>query len=279
MSLAASKYAPKTPLEVLAISKAEKLKQEKAKATRLLNRLQWKAESLALSYIRAAEILQAETDQNGNTDTRVGLRYAFIRATNSKQAESMFKVDFFEFYTFLERYISTSLEIMGVHVSGAAPRTNVNALKYITNPELRQSRPQALHAFHANLLEALDDTKCPLHASLGNQEVRIQLGLAKDYRNAWKDADEKAVQTNGHGKDEEPRKKVRLEDLDLDTMLRYLLAGCEHAHDIVQARPDANPSEFTSQDFEQQMYRGKSHTQMEMDDVPLEYMDDAMELD
>jgi hypothetical protein len=52
-----------------------------------------------------------------------------------KQAESMFKVDFFEFYTLLERYISTSLEIMGVQVSGTAPRTNVNALKYITNPE------------------------------------------------------------------------------------------------------------------------------------------------
>jgi hypothetical protein len=74
-----------------------------------------------------------------------------------KQAESMFKVDFFEFYTLLERYISTSLEIMGVQVSGTAPRTNVNALKYITNPDLHRTRPRALHAFHANLLDALDD--------------------------------------------------------------------------------------------------------------------------
>lgn len=189
----------------------------------------------------------------------------------------MFKVDFFEFYTLLERYISISLSIMGVYVSGTVPRTNVNALKYITNPDLARNRPHALHAFHANLLEALDDPKCPLHISLGNQDVRIQLGLAKDYRNAWKDADEKAVKTNGYDKDPEPKKNIRLEELDLDTMLRYLLAGCEHAHGIVQERPDANPNDFTSQDFEQQGQN--THNYMELDDVPFEYMDDAMDLD
>ncbi|OAG11289.1 uncharacterized protein CC84DRAFT_7485 [Paraphaeosphaeria sporulosa] len=278
MSLATSRYAPKTPLESLVQSKAEKLKQDKARTTRLLNRLQWKAESLAVSYVRAIEILRAEVDQNGNIDSRVELRYAFMRATNSKQAESMFKVDFFEFYTLLERYISTSLEIMGVHVSGTAPRTNVNALKYITNPDLHRIRPRALHAFHANLLEALDDPKCPLHISLGNQEVRIQLGIAKDYRNAWKDADEKVSKTGGHNKDDESRKNVNLTDLDLDTMLRYLLAGCEHAHGIVQDRPDADPNSFTSRDFEQQAQQSTSNA-METDDVPFEYMDDAMDLD
>jgi hypothetical protein len=58
------------------------------------------------------------------------------------------------------------------------------ALRYATNPGLHRTRPLAFHAFHANLLEALDDEKCPLHDALGTQDVRFQLGLAKDYRNA-----------------------------------------------------------------------------------------------
>ncbi|KAL1593923.1 hypothetical protein SLS60_010656 [Paraconiothyrium brasiliense] len=204
-----------------------------------------------------------------------------------KQAESMFKVDFFEFYTLLERYISTSLEIMGVHVSGIATqaRSNVNALKYITNPDLHRTRPRAVHAFHANLLEALDDPTCPLHVSLGNQDVRIQLGIAKDYRNAWKDAGEKVTKTDGYDQDEGPEKNVRLQDLELDTMLRYLLAACEHAHVTVEERPDANPNDFTSRDFEQQAQPQNTSNilemegVLEMEDVPFEYMDDAMDLD
>jgi hypothetical protein len=187
----------------------------------------------------------------------------------------MFKVDFFEFYTLLERYISISLEIMGVYVSGNAPHTNVNALKYITNPQLRDKRQTELHSFHANLLEALDDPKCPLHTSLGNQDVRIQLGLAKDYRNAWKDADEKATFLA----ESYSRKIVRLEELDLDIMLRYLLAGCEHAHGIVQECPDADPNTFTSSDFEKQAQQQLTDASMEIPDIPYEYMDDAMDLD
>lgn len=187
----------------------------------------------------------------------------------------MFKVDFFEFYTLLERYISISLEIMGVYVSGNAPHTNVNALKYITNPEFRDKRPTELHSFHANLLEALDDPKCPLHTSLGNQDVRIQLGLAKDYRNAWKDADEKATFLA----ENYSRMTVQLEELDLDIMLRYLLAGCEHAHGIVQECPDADPNTFTSSDFEKQAQQQPTDVSMEVPDIPYEYMDDAMDLD
>lgn len=191
----------------------------------------------------------------------------------------MFKIDFFEFYTLLERYIFVSLEIVGVHVSGNAPRTNVNALKYITNPDLHRTRPRALHAFHANLLEALDDPKCPLHISLGNQEVRIQLGLAKDYRNAWKDADEKVSKKDGYSDDgrKDSRTNISLQELDLDLMLRHLLAGCEHAHGVVQEQLGADPNTFTARDFE----HTQQHTDalMDMDDVPFEYMDDAMDLD
>ncbi|KAF2244839.1 hypothetical protein BU26DRAFT_87318 [Trematosphaeria pertusa] len=276
-SLKSSKYAPKTPLETLALSKAEKLKQEKEKATRLLGRLRWKAESLIASYLRAMEILHAEIEYNGHLDRHLASRYAFVLGTNSKQAESMFKVDFFEFYTLLERYITVCLGVLGVSVSATAPRTNVNALRFITNPDLQRRRPEAAHAFHQNLLEALDDENCALRASLGNQEVRIQLGLAKDYRNAWKDADENIAAPEKEHHNGESRKNVKLQDLDLERMLRLLLAGCEHAHGVVQGRdPSFNGNDLTSRDFEPEAYADDS---METDDVPFEYMCDAMDLD
>lgn len=196
-----------------------------------------------------------------------------------KQAESMFKVDFFEFYTLLERYITTCLGIFGINISAATPRNNVNALRYITNPDLHRIRPLASHAFHANLLEALDDDNCPLHSSLGMQEVRIQLGLAKDYRNAWKDADEKVTGSSWALENEDSRKNVRLQDLDLELMLRNLISGCEHAHGVAQRHTNPGPNGVgpTSQNFQTQLHAGDDG--METDDIPFEYMDDAMDLD
>lgn len=264
-----SKFAPKTPLEQLTQSRAERLQQDKDKATRLMGRLRWKAELLMISYFKAMETLQACGQQNGHHDSSDAL---------ARQAESMFKVDFFEFYTFLERYITICLAILGVSVSASAPRENVNALRYITNPDLHRTRPLASHSFHANLLEALDDGNCPLHSSLGNQDVRIQLGLAKDYRNAWKDADEKQPTSTWDAEHEVSSKTVKLPELALETMLRILIVGCGHAHDVVQAHAsaDVNSSNMYSQHFEPLTY---AYDSMAMGDVPLEYMDDAMELD
>ncbi|KAH9869352.1 hypothetical protein IAQ61_006558 [Plenodomus lingam] len=263
-----SKYAPRTPAETLAQSKAEKLSKEKERATRLLFRIRWKAELLMVSYYRTMEIVQAELQNNNNHETL----HAMQSGATSKQAESMFKVDFFEWYTLLERYMTDCLAVFGFSVSASAPRINVNALRYITNP----SRQMASHAFHANLLEALDDEKCPLHASLGVQEVRVQLGLAKDYRNAWKGADEKAALPSKTDTEEEARKNIPLQDLQLEPMLRTIILGCEQAHGVVQAYSHTNGNNLTSRDFQSQMY---GHTSMEADDQPFEYMDDAMELD
>lgn len=83
MSLANSRYARKTPLDALTQSKAEKLKGDKARATRLLKRLQWKAELLVVSYLRAIEILRTEVNQNDNVYNRADLRNVVIRATDS----------------------------------------------------------------------------------------------------------------------------------------------------------------------------------------------------
>lgn len=278
-----SKYAPKTPAETLAHSRAEKLKQEKDNSTRLLGRLRWKAEMLMVSYYKALEIVRAaDAQHNGHSGAdplSVSNRDTSTKAqretdTIKKQAESMFKVDFFEFYTLLERYITTCLAVVGVKVSGATPQTNVNALRYITNPDLQRTRPIASHAFHANLLEALDDGKCPLHAAFGTHNVRVELGLAKDFRNAWKDADGRIIASKWD--DDASRKNITLHDSQLESMLRALVSGCEHAHVIVQQFSPAQGDGFTSKDFEPQTHNNNNTGS---EDTPLEYMDDAMELD
>lgn len=261
-----SRFAPKTPLEQLRQSKAEKLTQDKERASRLMSRLRWKAELLMVSYFKAFEIFQACHQHVGHDESHMGV---------ARQAESMFKIDFFEFYTFLERYITSCLTTLGISVSASIPRENFNSLRYITNPDLQRIRPLASHAFHANLLEALDDEKCPLHDALGTQDVRIQLGLAKDYRNAWKDADEKEGTNNDH---EDSHKGVKLSELGLEAMLRTIITGCGHANEVVQAYAGAelNGDALTSRDFEPSMHTANG---IGVDDTPFEYMDDAMELD
>ncbi|KAF2648804.1 hypothetical protein K491DRAFT_641859 [Lophiostoma macrostomum CBS 122681] len=277
-SLKNSRFAPKTPAENLALSRAERVKKEKETATRLLSRLRWKAESLAASYIRAVEISYIHVDQNGYMHPEGATRFPFVLGMESKQVESMFQIDFFEWYTVLERYITHCLSVVGVQVSGSAPRTNVNGLKHITNPILANKRTEASHQFHANLLQALDDRECPLHAALGNQDARIQLGLAKDYRNRWKDADEK-LNAASRGSEEEARKAIKLEQLDLAQMLNTIIFGCEQALSVVCNRSDASVNTpYTSRDFESLGYDGFDGMQLD-EDTPIGFMDDAMDLD
>ncbi|KAF1916051.1 hypothetical protein BDU57DRAFT_496197 [Ampelomyces quisqualis] len=264
-----SKYAPKTPAETLAQSRTEKLRQDKDKTTRLLGRLRWKADLLYLSYFKALEIVRACDAQNGGN-----------QGTESKHAESMFKVDFFEFYTLLERYITACLCILGITVSGVAPSTNVNALRYLTNSDLHKTRPIASHAFHANLIEALDDEKCPLHASFGVHNIRAELGLAKDFRNAWKDADERVIASKWNNEKDSSRRNITLHDSQLKQMLHALLSGCEHAHGVVQQYTTVpmNSSGFSRRDFES-MPQSQGNYSLASEETPFESMEDAMELD
>lgn len=264
-----SRYAPKTPLEQLKQSKAEKLKNDKDKAEKLMDRLRWKAEVLCGSYDKAINNLQASELHDGPENEF------------KKKAESMFKLDFFEFYTFLERYLTHCLASVGVSVSGNLPRENFNALRYITNPDLHRTRPLATHAFHANLLEALDDEKCPLHPAFGTQAARIQLSLAKDYRNAWKEADGKRGSTNGYMNREGSPKSVSLPEFELVAMLETIIEACDNANTIVQAYggTSIDVKSLSSRDFEPATH---SHDAMVTSDVPFEYMDvatDEMELD
>jgi hypothetical protein len=254
-----SKYAPKTPAETLAHSRSEKLKREKEKTTRLLGRLHWKAELLMASYYKALEIVRAaEAQQDPLSVSNYSLNVDAQQHANflKKQAESMFKIDFFEFYTLLERFITTCLSILGVNVSGSAPQTNINALRYITNPDLQ----------------------CPLHASFGVHGVRVELGLAKEFRNTWKDADERVIASKWD--DDKPQKNITLTDEQLGSMLRALISGCEHAHGVVQSYSDTttNGQSVTSRDFEN-LSHSLNDNHSDDRDTPFEYMDDAMELD
>jgi len=127
------------------------------------------------------------------------------------------------------------------------------------------------------LLEALDSKDCPLHEPLGAPEIRAQLGLAKDYRNAWKGADEKATLLSGTSDNVNPRKNMSLQDLQLESMLRALVLGCEQAHGLVQHHHvTVNSNNLASGDVQPQHGVDSS---METDDQPFEYMDDAMDLD
>jgi hypothetical protein len=281
----ASKYATKTPAQSIAQSRAEKVAQDQERATRLLGRVRWKAELLMVSYHNARRIvLAADAQHDGHSEqdtTSVSSRSISVRVQREtdiikKQAEAMFKLDFFEFYVLLERYITVCLSIVGVNVSGAAPATNLNALRYVTNPDLHRTRPLASHAFHANLLDALDDEKCPLYASFGIQDIRIQLGLAKDFRNAWKNADERVIASKWHTENGDILKNITLSDSQLELMLRALITGSDHAHGIVQAYTDSQSSGgITCRDFQLSINRQNAS----VSDLPFEYMDDAMELD
>ncbi|KAF2000617.1 hypothetical protein P154DRAFT_534654 [Amniculicola lignicola CBS 123094] len=271
--LKASKWANRDPAESIAYSRAERVKKEKEKVGRLMDRVSWKAELLRLAYGRALEILHVERVESANIEGHNG----HTQGTRSKKAETMFKIDFFEFYTLLERYITLCLSTLGVSVSSSVEdyRTNFNALRLITNPALRAS-----HAFHANLLTTLDEETGPLYEALGNHKVRAQLGAAKDYRNRWKGVEETTSRSASRwGADEEDRKRtIKLEELDLDNMLSLLLAGCEQARLVVQDKADT---------FRGPLPTTNGHTgpgvidfdMMETEDAPYEYQYDAMEID
>src|SRR4051812_38447433 len=93
------------------------------------------------------------------SSTILFLSLRLLCSRNKSNAEVEFKVDFFEFHALLERYITLCLSIMGVVVSagyGNGIGPNVNALRYLVNPDLNRTRPISNHRFHANLLDALD---------------------------------------------------------------------------------------------------------------------------
>jgi len=269
MTLAESKWAQRRSSR----TRAERLVDDKDKVFRLLRRLYWKAEALCCSWKRAIDVLKCN-----DADSKSAQHHSTILAYNTGKdgdiVQTMFKLDFFEFYVLLERYIVLCLEICGVRVS----RGDLTGGKSST-PSASVSTFSS-HRFHANLLFALDQPDCPLHEALGQQDVRIHLGQAKEYRNRWKDADEQVEDNgcNGHN----GVSKSALQELELPVMLRTILDGLDKARKIVELCEAADTGVVVGSNGKSGVKRAKRHVEYELDDeemedAPWEAVEDAME--
>ncbi|KAM3540082.1 hypothetical protein ARSEF1564_006998 [Beauveria bassiana] len=93
-----------------------------------------------------------------------------------EDAERNFKVDFYEFYAWIEQAIVLLLLVFTVSV----PRERYSSGRAASSS----------HAYHHNVLRALDEDTNPLHEVLGKGDVNQALWKAKELRNRWKDAAE-----------------------------------------------------------------------------------------
>lgn len=87
--LGASKYAPATPAQRADFSREAKLKQDKAKAERLLGRLRWKAQSILAAYVRARDIVFTDPGSNNGHAGAVGHGYIFVWGISSVRCVAM----------------------------------------------------------------------------------------------------------------------------------------------------------------------------------------------
>lgn len=152
-------------------------------------RLRWKFIDLEAGYKRA---LAAE-------------QWAFT----PEDAERNFKVDFYEFYAWIEQAIVLLLLVFSV----AVPRERSYSSR---------DNGKAGHAYHHNVLRALDDEENPLHDALGTGNVNQALWKAKELRNRWKDAAE--------GRETPPLKMY-----DLSWIVSEVLRGLEGGYDVARA--------------------------------------------
>ena len=212
------------------------------------------------------------------------------------EAETMFRVDFFEWYVLLERCLVCLLASVGVNVSAGYDPRNGSGVEYVGGRvgaarKMEGGGTEALigdakafaglggygHRFHENVLAALDSVdRNPLHEILAKGRVREYFGVAKEFRNRWKDVDEGS---GGYGEDLEvvmDRKLKRyeelLQDLNLDEMLGCIL----EAMSIARGRSEEELGKIGVQ----LLPNGQERFMSDLDtDEPFEAGVDAMEWD
>ncbi|KAF4981883.1 hypothetical protein FZEAL_2403 [Fusarium zealandicum] len=166
-------------------------------------RLRWKFLDLQSSYQRATHPEE----------------FGFAKA----DAERNFKVDFHEFYVWIEQAIVLLLLIFGVSVSrvpgGPVSNTVSNSMVNSRGNAGKGYYIAAGHAYHHNVIKALEDEACPVYEALGKGEVNQALWKAKELRNRWKDA--------GEGKETPP-----LQMYDLTWIVTQVLGGLELGYGI-----------------------------------------------
>lgn len=200
------------------------------KFLKLLRRLKWKSGTLLYCHHRALT-QQTNIQINGMTFQ--------ISSMNGRAnaAEIMFKTDFFEWYANLERCLTNLLECFGMVIS--ADFTTDSVPLFGQTDRFQNTENSIIgdsvafhgyaHRFHANVLAALDRPTNPLHQILGLGIVRQYLGIAKEFRNRWKEVEDEAI---------EPEKQLLgihrsyhqiLADLQLDALLGVILSALDQA--------------------------------------------------
>lgn len=134
---------------------------ELTRYNKIVRRLEWKLPFLAQGY-------NAATDRNCSTDEQ------------REEAELMFKLDFFEYYMLLERALVHLLGVFGIKVTGGIGDRPGGVPTGPRRGIVHERWEQSDHRFHANVLEALDDPRNPLHEALGVDDVRFALARAKE---------------------------------------------------------------------------------------------------
>lgn len=210
-----------------------------------LNRLKYRASFLLESHRRT---IHNET----SCSVRATTFYLISYTGRANIADQQFKNEFFDYYVLVERCLLALMAcfdhvVRAEHRSDVVPLpstvTGLDASVYSDtsqrppkNALVGDSRvfPGATHRFHANLLEALDDLHNPFHKVLGQGDVRLYVGLAKEFRNKWKQADMVDVEEYIDQEMLRKRYKTIVEDLQLDRMLECILVGLQKASEIAR---------------------------------------------
>lgn len=201
-----------------------------AKLLKTHRRLKWKSTSLLHSWDRALH--------GNNHNIIAGVNFEIYSDTGKANVgEIMFKADFFEYFVLLERCLVHLLECVGQAVSAGS------TTKYLPLPSIHAQKEngQSLtgdsasyygysHRFHANVLAALDDPSNPLHQLLGTGKVRLFLGIAKEFRNRWKNIEQEKIDDDLAGLRKSYHQIVQ--DLKLDAMLLTILTALEDARSL-----------------------------------------------
>ncbi|KAJ9499842.1 hypothetical protein LTR99_000475 [Exophiala xenobiotica] len=285
---------------------------------RLFRRLAWKANSLTHWSHRALNLAQEHQTQNhyydaANSHTHPGTqednqppgpraslgRYDMI--IDPIEAERQFKIDFYEFYAILERGLVHLLSVWGIVITPSAPNYEHNnntdpashslQVKSTTPSIIGDSRNfhGASHRFHANVLSALDHPSNPLHSILGTGDARAYIGVAKEFRNKWKDVEQRPDDCFvGHERTEETWDKAKvkryemvLRDLKLDELLGTVLQALEEAG----RRADAEVKRLehvaggVSQKAREEADQTRDDRDFDMMDAPFETMTDRVDVD
>ncbi|KAL3476704.1 hypothetical protein BJX99DRAFT_258254 [Aspergillus californicus] len=174
--------------------------EELERFMKIVARLRWKLPFLAEAYRLAT--LPAD------------------RGFDVAHAEIMFKLDFHEYYALLERALVHLLGVFAITVTAAS-----------------KNQYQAMHRYHANVLEALQAKTSPLQSALGSGDRYAQLKKAKELRNRWKTADAPGEE-----------KVMPLGSYDLEKILAAVFDGLEDGYRLAEAHAAEHDSSDKSRD-------------------------------